>query len=45
VPTVKELQQKLIDLQARVVLPLPDLRNINRQMAAGERRRARPSAK
>ncbi|MEG0886233.1 MAG: sigma factor, partial [Janthinobacterium sp.] len=26
----------LIDLQARVVLPLPDLRNINRQMAAGE---------
>ena len=36
VPTVKELQQKLIDLQARVVLPLPDLRNINRRMAAGE---------
>ena len=35
-PTVKELQQRLIDLQARVVLPLPDLRNINRQMAAGE---------
>ncbi|MFC3106865.1 RNA polymerase sigma factor RpoD [Undibacterium arcticum] len=38
VPTVKELQQKLIDLQARVVLPLPDLRNINKQMAAGEMR-------
>ena len=36
IPTVKELQQRLIDLQARVVLPLPDLRNINRQMAAGE---------
>ncbi|TFW34390.1 RNA polymerase sigma factor RpoD [Massilia horti] len=36
VPTIKELQQRLIDLQARVVLPLPDLRNINRQMAAGE---------
>jgi len=36
VPTVKELQQKLIDLQARVVLPLPDLRSINRKMAAGE---------
>jgi RNA polymerase primary sigma factor len=36
VPTVKELQQKLIDLQARVVLPLPDLRDINRKMAAGE---------
>ena len=36
VPTVKELQQKLIDLQSRVVLPLPDLRAINRRMAAGE---------
>jgi len=36
VPTVKELQQKLIDLQSRVVLPLPDLRNINKKMAAGE---------
>ncbi|MEA5097590.1 MAG: RNA polymerase sigma factor RpoD, partial [Burkholderiaceae bacterium] len=38
VPMIKELQQKLIDLQARVVLPLQDLRNINRQMAAGEKR-------
>jgi RNA polymerase primary sigma factor len=36
VPTVKELQQKLIDLQARVVLPLPDLRSINKKMSAGE---------
>ena len=36
VPAVQELQQKLIDLQARVVLPLPDLRDINRKMAAGE---------
>ncbi len=36
VPAVKELQQKLIDLQSRVVLPLPDLREINRRMAAGE---------
>ncbi|MDO9217655.1 MAG: RNA polymerase sigma factor RpoD [Lacisediminimonas sp.] len=36
VPTIKELQQKLIDLQARVVLPLPDLRSINKKMAAGE---------
>jgi len=36
IPTIKELQQRLIDLQARVVLPLPDLRNINRSMAAGE---------
>ncbi|MDB5962025.1 MAG: polymerase sigma factor RpoD, partial [Massilia sp.] len=30
IPTINELQQRLIDLQARVVLPLPDLRNINR---------------
>ncbi|MGB6055655.1 MAG: RNA polymerase sigma factor RpoD [Burkholderiaceae bacterium] len=36
VPTIKELQQKLIDLQARVVLPLPDLRGINKKMSAGE---------
>uniref|UniRef100_UPI00403F0F49 RNA polymerase sigma factor RpoD n=1 Tax=Massilia sp. W12 TaxID=3126507 RepID=UPI00403F0F49 len=36
IPTIKEFQQRLIDLQARVVLPLQDLRNINRQMAAGE---------
>ena len=38
VPMIKELQQKLIDLQTRVVLPLNDLRNINRRMTAGERR-------
>ena len=36
VPTVKEFQQKLLDLQSRVVLPLPDLRNINKKMSAGE---------
>ena len=36
VPAVKELQQKLLDLQTRVVLPLPDLREINKKMAAGE---------
>jgi len=36
IPAIKELQQRLIDLQSRVVLPLPDLRSINRQMAAGE---------
>ncbi len=35
-PAVQELQQKLIDLQNRVVLPLPDLRGINKQMATGE---------
>ncbi len=38
VPMIKELQQKLIDLQTRVVLPLPDLRGINRKMSAGEKR-------
>ncbi|WP_369770850.1 RNA polymerase sigma factor RpoD [Herbaspirillum sp. YR522] len=38
VPAIKELQQKLIDLQARVVLPLPDLRAINRKMGAGEKK-------
>jgi RNA polymerase primary sigma factor len=38
VPAIKELQQKLIDLQARVVLPLPDLRGINRKMGAGEKK-------
>src|SRR5450830_276801 len=36
VPAVQQLQQKLIDLQVRVVLPLPDLRNINKRMSAGE---------
>ncbi len=36
VPAVRELQQKLIDLQSRVVLPLPDLREINKRMSAGE---------
>jgi RNA polymerase primary sigma factor len=36
VPAIQQLQQKLIDLQARVVLPLPDLRSINKKMAAGE---------
>ncbi|WP_295748411.1 RNA polymerase sigma factor RpoD [Undibacterium sp.] len=36
VPTVQQLQQKLIDLQVRVVLPLPDLRSINKKMSAGE---------
>ncbi|MDE2287354.1 MAG: RNA polymerase sigma factor RpoD [Burkholderiales bacterium] len=38
VPAVQELQQKLIDLQARVVLPLPELKDVNRKMSEGERR-------
>jgi len=36
IPAIQDLQQKLIDLQARVVLPLSDLKEINRQMVAGE---------
>ncbi|MCM5570507.1 RNA polymerase sigma factor RpoD [Burkholderiaceae bacterium FT117] len=35
-PAIQDLQQKLIDLQARVVLPLPDLKEINKRMSAGE---------
>ncbi|MFD2365861.1 RNA polymerase sigma factor RpoD [Pseudoduganella sp. GCM10020061] len=38
VPAIKELQGRMIDLQARVALPLADLRKINKQMAAGELR-------
>jgi RNA polymerase primary sigma factor len=38
VPAVKELQQKLVTLQERVRLPLPELRRINKQMSAGEMR-------
>ncbi len=36
VPAIQELQQKLIDLQSRVVLPLKDLKEVNKQMATGE---------
>jgi RNA polymerase primary sigma factor len=36
VPDIQDLQQKLIDLQARVVLPLLDLKEINKRMAMGE---------
>ncbi len=36
IPAIQDLQQKLIDLQSRVVLPLADLKDIYRQMAAGE---------
>lgn len=36
IPAIREQQQRLIDLQARVVLPLKDLKETNRQMAAGE---------
>jgi RNA polymerase primary sigma factor len=36
IPAIQDLQQKLIDLQARVVLPLGDLKEINKRMAMGE---------
>src|SRR5690606_12284150 len=32
VPAVQELQQKLIDLQTSVVLPLKDLKDVNKRM-------------
>ena len=38
VPMVKELQQKLVDIQNRIGMPLSDLREINRKMVAGEMR-------
>ena len=33
-----ELQQKLIDIQTKVVLPLNELKEVNKQMIAGEKR-------
>ncbi|MFN8935029.1 MAG: RNA polymerase sigma factor RpoD, partial [Pseudomonadota bacterium] len=36
-PAVQELQQKLIDLQGRAVVPLADLKEINRRMNEGEK--------
>ena len=38
VPAIQELQQKLIDIQTRVVIPLPELKEVNKQMIAGEKR-------
>jgi len=35
-PAVQELQQKLIDIQARAVVPLEDLKSINKRMNEGE---------
>ena len=37
IPAVQELQQALIDLQARVVVPLEELKRINKRMNDGER--------
>lgn len=36
VPAIQELQQKLIDLQSRVVVPLGELKEINKRMNEGE---------
>jgi len=37
IPPVQDLQQKLIDLQSQVVVPLDELKDINKRMNAGER--------
>ena len=37
IPPVQELQQKLMDLQNRVVVPLDELKDINKRMNDGER--------
>ncbi len=37
IPPVQDIQQKLIDLQANVVVPLEELKDINKRMNAGER--------
>ncbi len=36
IPPVQDLQQKLMDLQARVVVPLAELKSINKRMNEGE---------
>jgi RNA polymerase primary sigma factor len=36
-PAVQELQSKLVDLQSKVVVPLEDLKAINKKMNEGER--------
>uniref|UniRef100_UPI0040488F19 RNA polymerase sigma factor RpoD n=1 Tax=Polynucleobacter sp. TaxID=2029855 RepID=UPI0040488F19 len=38
VPAVQEIQQKLIDIQNNVVLPLPELKEVNKKMNEGEKR-------
>ncbi len=37
-PALQELQQRLIDIQSRAVLPLADLRAINQLMSRGEKK-------
>ena len=36
IPPIQDLQQKLIDLQSRVVVPLTELKGINKRMNEGE---------
>jgi RNA polymerase primary sigma factor len=36
IPPIQELQKKLADIQARVVVPLPQLKEINKRMNGGE---------
>ena len=36
IPPIQDLQQKLMDLQARVVVPLAELKGINKRMNEGE---------
>jgi RNA polymerase primary sigma factor len=38
VPAVQEIQQKLIDIQTAVVIPLPELKEVNKKMNEGEKR-------
>jgi RNA polymerase primary sigma factor len=37
IPPVQDLQQKLMDLQSKVVVPLDELKDINKRMNSGER--------
>jgi len=41
IPAVQDIQQKLIDLQALVLLPLGDLKAIHKRMVAGEQKARR----
>ncbi len=42
IPPIQELQQKLMDLQSRVVVPLTELKDINKRMNEGEASHATP---
>jgi len=37
IPAIQELQRKLLDIQTRVVVPLAELKDINKRMNEGER--------